>query len=74
MKFESVKSSYISRVVYDEKTKKMQVEFKNGAKWQYNEVPESAFVSMLISDSIGKFFANEIKGVFGARKLGDTEP
>jgi len=72
MKFESVKSSYISRVGYDEKTKKMQVEFKNGTKWQYNEVPESAFVSMLISDSVGKFFAAEIKGQFGARKLGDT--
>ena len=51
----------------------MQVVFKNGAKWQYNEVPESAFVSMLLAESTGKFFAKEIKGVFGARKLEDPE-
>jgi len=73
MKFEKVKSSYIQEVGYDTETKKLQVEFKNGSKWQYNEVPESAYVAMLLAESTGKFFASEIKGVFGARKLEDPE-
>ena len=69
MHFETVKSSYIAGVGYDEGNRELQVKFKNGVVWKYFDVPESAHVSMLLSDSIGKFFAKEIKGVFAARKV-----
>ena len=73
MEVEKVTSSYIKSVGYDKEKKKLQVEFKNGTKWQYNEVPESAYVSLLLAESTGKFFAKEIKGVYDARKLEDID-
>lgn len=73
MEFESVKSSYIKRVGYDPERQKMAVEFKNGAIWVYEGVPQSAHVSLMLAESIGSFFAHEIKGVFDGYKQ-QTQP
>jgi len=69
MKFDIVKSSYIKKVGYDEDRKELRVYFKNGVAWKYFDVPESAYVSMLLAESTGKFYAKEIKGVFTGRKV-----
>ena len=69
MHFETVKSSYIAGVGYDEGNRELQVKFKNGVIWKYFDVPESAHVSMLLADSTGRFFGKEIKGVFSGRKV-----
>ena len=73
MEFETVKSSYIKGTHYNKEKKELRVKFKNGVIWKYFDVPESAHVSMLLADSIGKFFGKEIKGVFSGRKV-EAEP
>ena len=73
MEFETVKSSYIDGVAYDEAKKELQVKFTNGTIYKYFVVPESAYVSLLLAESTGKFFAKEIKGVFTGRKVEPEE-
>ena len=68
-KFESVVSSYIDSISYNEDKQELQVKFKNGTIWKYFDVPEGAHVSLLLAESTGKFFAKEIKGVFSGRKV-----
>ena len=67
--FEKVSSSYIDSIGYDPGNQELFVKFNNGVIWKYFDVPESAHVSLLLAESIGKFFAKEIKGVFTGRKV-----
>ena len=69
MEFEKTKSSYIQGVGYDPGNQELFVKFNNGVIWKYFDVPESAYVSLLLAESTGKFFAKEIKGVFTGRKV-----
>lgn len=73
MKLEPVKSSYIRKIGYDEEKKELRVRFRNGVTWKYADVPASAHVSLLLSDSIGRFFSQEIKGSFNGRKVEEEE-
>ena len=69
MEFETTKSSYIAGVGYDPGNQELQVKFTNGTIYKYFVVPESAYVSLLLAESTGKFFAKEIKGQFSGRKV-----
>ena len=72
-KFESVKSSYIDAISYNEEAKELKVQFKNGATWSYVDVPPAIHVSLLLAESTGKYFAKEVKGVFSGRKIKSEE-
>ena len=67
--FESVKSSYIDAIAYDEEKQELRVQFSSGATWKYSDVPPAVHVSLLLAESTGKYFAKEIKGVFTGRKV-----
>ena len=69
MKFDTVTSSYINEIGYDEDTKELRVKFKNGAQWKYLDVPPAIHVSLLLSESTGKYFIKEVKNAFTARKV-----
>lgn len=71
--FESVKSSYIGSVAYNEENKELRIQFKNGVTWKYFDVPAKAHVSLLLAESTGRFFAKEIKGVFKGQKIEHEE-
>lgn len=71
--FESVKSSYIDAVAYNEAKEELRVQFSNGATWKYRNVPQSVHVSLLLAESTGKYFAKEIRGVFSGRKIEPEE-
>lgn len=73
MEFEKTKSSYITAVGYDEPTKELRVQFKSGATWKYFAVPEAAHVSLILAESIGKYFAKEIKGVYSGKKVEEED-
>ena len=64
MKHESIKSSMISSVAHEENV--LEVEFRNGRRYQYNGVSKEMFRSLVDSGSPGKFFNENIKGKFGA--------
>jgi hypothetical protein len=66
---DAVKSSYIDVIAYNEATQELRVQFKSGATWKYRDVPPAIHVSLLLSESTGKYFAKEVRGVFGGRKI-----
>jgi len=55
-----IKSSNIKKTVYDTDTKEMTVEFNNGSKYIYSEVPHQIYTKFRMSPSQGKFFSTDI--------------
>lgn len=63
------RSSNIKSVSYDEDSKNMIVEFRNGLKYSYEDVPEHMFEGLVNSPSAGKFFAYNIRLNFKCSRL-----
>jgi hypothetical protein len=70
MNRESVQSSMIASIGYEADTSTLEVEFNNGAVWQYYEVPEVIYHDMMISGSLGKFFHSNIKRQYREAQVG----
>lgn len=61
MERKRVVSSNLSSVGYDLESKTLEVEFWDGAIWQYTPITEETKNSMLNAESIGSFFSANIK-------------
>jgi len=57
-------SSTISRFRYDERGHVLTVEFKNGGRYNYYDVPQMVFDRMKAASSKGHFLATTIKGAY----------
>lgn len=64
-----IQSSNIVRTEYDTETKHMIVEFKNGARYQYDAVPHEVYTRFRMNESQGKFFTSDISKKFKYTKL-----
>ena len=64
-----IKSSNMVRSEYDTETKKMIVEFNNGSKYEYLEVPHKVYTQFRMSESQGKFFTLNLSKKFSYNKL-----
>jgi phage baseplate assembly protein gpV len=64
-----IQSSNVVKTEYDTTTKKLIVEFKNGAKYEYDDVPHQLHVQFRMSESQGKFFSSKIAKEFKYKKL-----
>ena len=64
-----IKSSNIKRTEYDTETKKLVVEFNNGFKYEYENVPHQVYTKFRMSESQGKFFTTDISKTFKYKKL-----
>ena len=67
--FTEIQSSNITRTEYDTSTKKLFVEFKNGLKYEYDEVPHNTYTKFRLAESQGKFFSMEIAKKFKYKKI-----
>jgi len=47
----------------------MIAEFKNGARYEYQDVPHSVYTKFRMSESQGKFFNTEISKKFQYKKV-----
>ena len=47
----------------------LEVEFKNGSRYRYRDIPHEIYRNMQNSDSIGSFLAKEIKGKYECFKF-----
>jgi hypothetical protein len=65
-----VESSNIVKTEYDVETKKMIAEFKNGMKYEYDDVPHQTYTQFRSAKSQGSFFNTNISKTFKYRKLG----
>ena len=64
-----IESSNLVKTIYDSETKKMITEFKNGVKYEYDEVPHNIYAQFRLSESQGKFFNTSISKTFKYKKL-----
>ena len=64
-----IKSSNIKKTVYDTETKKLVVEFNNGFKYEYDDVPHQTYTKFRLSESQVKFYVTEISKSFKYKKI-----
>lgn len=64
-----IQSSNLKKTEYDTETKKMLVEFNNGLKYEYVEVPHQVYTQFRMSESQGKFFSTKISKTYKYRKV-----
>jgi aspartokinase-like uncharacterized kinase len=64
-----IKSSNIKKTEYDTETKKLVVEFNNGHRYEYDEVPHQTYTRFRMSESQGKYFTSEISKKFKYKKV-----
>jgi hypothetical protein len=57
-----VTSSQIKSVGFKDNT--LYVEFNTGDVYSYKDVPDGLFVNLRFAESVGKFFASEVKGKY----------
>jgi hypothetical protein len=64
-----IESTNIVRTEYDTTTKKMIAEFKNGAKYEYEDVPHNVYTKFRLAESQGKYFTTDISKKFKYKKV-----
>jgi hypothetical protein len=64
-----IESSNLVKTEYDTETKKVIAEFKNGSRYEYQDVPHKVYTQFRMSESQGKFFSANIGKVFKYVKL-----
>jgi hypothetical protein len=64
-----IESSNINRTEYDTATKKLIAEFKNGTRYEYENVPHKIYAQFRLAESQGNFFNTKIAKVFKYKKL-----
>jgi len=62
MERKKVSSSNISSIGYDEDSSTLEVEFKNGAVYQYFDVNINIYKGLMEAGSQGQYLAQHIKG------------
>jgi len=64
-----VESSNIVRTEYDTSTKKMIAEFKNGMRYEYDDVPHQKYTEFRSAQSQGNYFNKNISKTYPYKKL-----
>jgi KTSC domain len=64
-----VSSSMVNTLGYDEDNQILQVEFHNGAIYQYSEVDEDTWEDFCQAESVGRFYNEEIKGKYNSQRF-----
>lgn len=65
-----VSSSNISLIGYDSDTEILEVSFLNGSVYEYKNVPQIVYDSLMNAPSHGTFLNNEIKNLYPSEKVG----
>lgn len=66
----SVSSSNIASVGYDESSQILEVEFLDGAVYEYYDVPEHVYQELITASSVGRYLAQRVKNVYGFSRTG----
>jgi hypothetical protein len=59
-----IESTNIDQTIYDTKTQNLEVTFKNGLTYLYEEVPHQIYTKFRMAESQGSFFNKEISKNF----------
>jgi hypothetical protein len=64
-----IQSSNLIRSEYDTSDSTLVVEFKNGTRYSYENVPHKVYAQFRLAESQGNFFNTKIAKVFKYKKL-----
>jgi hypothetical protein len=64
-----IESSNLVKTEYDVESNKLIAEFKNGAKYEYDEVPHNIYTKFRMAESQGKFFNTEISKTYKYKRV-----
>lgn len=64
-----IESTNIVRTEYDTTTKKMIAQFKNGTRYEYEDVPHNVYTKFRLAESQGKYFTTDISKKFKYKKV-----
>lgn len=70
MKLQSVESSMIQSVGYDEETEILQVVFNSGKAYQYHGVPKAVYDGLMAADSKGRYMNQAIIDCYPYQPVG----
>lgn len=57
-------SSQVNTIRYFNDTHTLEIDFKSGKTYQYNEVPETVYEGCCAAESIGKYINEHVKKAF----------
>ncbi|EPQ7004144.1 KTSC domain-containing protein [Pseudomonas aeruginosa] len=66
----SVSSSNIASVGHDASSQTLEVEFLNGSIYEYYDVPEHVYQELISASTVGGYFAQRVKNVYGFSRIG----
>ena len=66
----NIESSMLRSIGYDADSSTLELEFNNGAVWQYFDFPESLWYEFEAGESQGKYFLREIKNQYSESRVG----
>jgi hypothetical protein len=69
MKRIAVMSSTVASAGYDDASQTMEIEFTGGAVYRYEGVPREVFDGLLAAESVGRFFNEHVRDVYGFTRL-----
>lgn len=64
-----VSSSNLRSVGYDPVSRVLEIEFHSGGIYQYSNVPEEVYRSLMAASSHGRYFHYFIKGAYVYRRI-----
>ncbi len=64
-----IQSSNIRKTEYDTQSKDLVVEFNNGLRYSYENVPHQVYTQFRMSESQGKYFNSKIAKSYKYKKL-----
>ncbi len=62
-------SSSIACVAYSPQSRTLEIEFRNGARYRYFEVPREAFKEILAAESKGRYFHRSIRRSYAYERI-----
>lgn len=74
MERQPVQSSNIAAIGYDPTQSALEIEFKGSGVYLYSGVPADAHQQLMSSASLGRHFAQHIKGQFDYRRVHGAKP
>ena len=69
MKRENVSSSNLASVGYDAENQILEIEFNHGGVYQYYDVPQDEYDSLMSASSHGSYFYHNIRDVYEYSKI-----
>ena len=69
MRRQPVESSAIISVGYEKESQILELEFHSGEIYRYSDVPEMVYQGLLIADSIGSYFYEDIRDEYPTARI-----